>query len=637
MSTITTQTNAAGQLTADSDGRLPLDYSPLRDEPTWGGLPTIVWVKIAVITLLMAALYWANLSRLWLKTNPFTGQGNWEHAVVIPLIGIYYLYIWRDQLLGHVKPDPDADRWSLPGIWALIMGVPLLLALAAIPVAMTGLGNFSPGTLLASFADSGLSKLAPAVVGILAVCCAVGGFVYYKRQELLYPATQTWINSVWTGLGVWLLSMTVAWGLFFFFVVLVPGEHSGVLHGVGIGLTVIGLAGLAHVAYWGSSKLWRERYDAILARSSAWFGGYIMVWGILFSFWGIYPGQNDFFKDIGMVVALFGVVTLVAGWRVMKIAWFPIVFLFCAIPWPDQVYSWVALPLQNFAAKIGVFALTVTGVDADKFGTKIAFTDANGKPEMLNVAEACAGLKSLMTFISVGAAVAFLSTRMLWQKLVIVASAVPIAILCNASRVAGQGLLHRYVSPEWSQNFAHAFAGLVMLIPGFFLILLVCWVIDHLFVEEADEATLTRAARTTAAHGAKQPVAAAADVPAAPSAKPTAAVPAASATPAPAPVAAKPVAAKPAETAAPAARKVITIPKKSPATKMPSTAVAAASQSSPQTTPSPAASAPAAAAPVRKPAATKPVAQPTPAAVKSPGVSRATAATPTTPKPQDRS
>ncbi|QOV87656.1 exosortase/archaeosortase family protein [Humisphaera borealis] len=510
MSTFTTPTSGTGPASstgANSSGAasaaLPLGYSQSHGEPQWLGLPVSAWFKIGVISLLMLALYWANFARLWLKTNPFTGQGNWEHAIVIPLIGIYYLYVWRDQLLGHVRPEADANRWSLPGIWALLMGVPLMLALAAHPILLAGGGGgVSPAEVLGGFADGGVAKLIPVVAGLVVLSSAAAGLVYLKRQELKYPAMQAWLDNVWHGLGAWLTAMGLLWGVFFFVVVLVPASLGSVTKVVSFVIATIGLAGLAHIAYWGKSKLWRERYDAILSRSSGWFGGFVMIWGILFSFWGIWPGQNDFFKDIGMVVALFGVVTLLAGWRVMKVAWFPVVFLFCAIPWPDQVYSWVAMPLQNFAAKIGVFALTLTGVDADKFGTKILFAGKDGKPEMLNVAEACAGLKSLMTFISVGAAVAFLSTRMLWQKLLIVASAVPIAILCNAGRVAGQGLLHRYVSPEWSQNFAHAFAGLVMLIPGFFMILAICWVMDHLFIEEIEDDAVLRRARKSAASAA---------------------------------------------------------------------------------------------------------------------------------------
>jgi exosortase/archaeosortase family protein len=105
----------------------------------------------------------------------------------------------------------------------------------------------------------------------------------------------------------------------------------------------------------------------------------------------------------------------------------------------------------------------------------------------LNVAEACAGLRSLMTFISIAAAVAFLSSRPLWQKFVITLSAVPIAISCNVARVTGQGLLDHYVSQEMSDGFAHQFVGLAMLIPAFFLILVVGWLLDKMFVEEVDE------------------------------------------------------------------------------------------------------------------------------------------------------
>jgi hypothetical protein len=81
----------------------------------------------------------------------------------------------------------------------------------------------------------------------------------------------------------------------------------------------------------------------------------------------------------------------------------------------------------------------------------------------------------------------------MWQKVIITASAVPIAIFCNVMRVSGQGLLDSYVSHKWSEGFAHAFAGMVMLVPGFFLILLVGWVLDRLFIEEADDEAVAAA------------------------------------------------------------------------------------------------------------------------------------------------
>src|SRR5207249_12317181 len=152
-----------------------------------------------------------------------------------------------------------------------------------------------------------------------------------------------------------------------------------------------------------------------------------------------------------------------------------IVYLMCGIPWPPLVYSYIASPLQTLAAKVAVVVLKFTGVNAFRTGTKINMGGITEPLRTLNVAEACAGLRSLMTFSTVGVAVAFLSARPLWQKLIVVISAVPIAIFCNVMRVAGQGLLDHYVSRQLSESFAHQFVGLVMLVPAFFLILLVGW------------------------------------------------------------------------------------------------------------------------------------------------------------------
>jgi exosortase/archaeosortase family protein len=151
------------------------------------------------------------------------------------------------------------------------------------------------------------------------------------------------------------------------------------------------------------------------------------------------------------------------------------------------MYSRIAGPLQQLAANVAVRTLELTGVEASANGTKILIAGNGGAIRTLNVAEACAGLRSLMTFISVGAAVAFLSHRPLWEKILITVSAIPIAIFCNVMRVSGQGLLDHYVSQQLSENFAHQFVGMIMLIPAFLLILMIGWILDRIFVEEADQ------------------------------------------------------------------------------------------------------------------------------------------------------
>jgi exosortase len=409
------------------------------------GIPTDTWLRVGVIAALFAAVFWPNLRRLWFKDNPISGEDNWKHGLFVPIVGLYYLFVHREELS---KAGAESFVWGrfLRPSRAILAGVMIAVGLLAMLVAGQG------SSLIFSMINAGSYALT--ILGTL----------------------------------VLLLDWSLATTLF----------------------------------------------------------------GIGFYVYGIYPGQNDYLKDVGMLICLFGVVLLLTGPRVMKIAWFPIVFLICAIPWPGLVYSWIAEPLQQDAAKVAVHVLNVTGVDSFCNGTKIVMLDQKLQPiRVLNVAEACAGMRSLMTFISVAGAIAFLSSRPLWEKLVIVASSVPIAIFCNMTRISGQGLLDHYVSPQWSESFAHQFVGMMMLLPAFFMILAVGYLLDKIFIEEADDGRGGSSPKVVAAVSPRRPVdnTGAAAVPAQPL---TARVIPPTAAPA-APLVAKVVSASPAPVAAAAA------------------------------------------------------------------------------------
>ncbi|HEX4053348.1 MAG TPA: exosortase/archaeosortase family protein [Tepidisphaeraceae bacterium] len=385
-----------GVMVADAPAEAP---TALGDSPIMFGLKRSTWIQIGVITALFAALFWPNLRRLWDKTNPFYGEANWGHAICIPFIGLYYLYVNREKLLGKTWSLPATRRQISTRVMALLT-IALLL----------------PLVLVREEAGRQLIPVAAVVAVLLGTAMAL---------------------SSWRGAEPYIQQ----------------ADH----------------------------------------HSAGWFGGFVMVFGIAVFQYAIFPGQNDFLKDFGMVITLFGVVLALAGWSAMKIAWFPIAFLICGLPWPGLVYSKVAGPLQQLAANVAVYTLQITGVEASVGGTKISMIGGDGNWRTLNVAEACAGMRSLMTFISVAAAVAFLSSRPLWQKIIVVLFAIPIAIFCNVMRVSGQGLLDRYVSHSLSENFAHQFVGLIMLIPAFLLILLVGWVLDQIFVEQIDRRVVAMA------------------------------------------------------------------------------------------------------------------------------------------------
>ena len=398
--------------------------------PSVGTLSATAWLQGAVVAGLFAALYWPNLHRLWLKVNPVSGEPNWGHSVVVPVVGLYYLYVHRDALLATpVRP-------LLPTLGRAWQAV----------VAAFGLG----GAMAVYVGPVVARAVAPSLAGSART---VGLAVFAACVVALLPTRDKW--QLRSTLGVMLAGGLVIAGGY------AAGGGLGV-YAMSAGAAMVGLAGLAVLFDWGVGCL---------------------VGGLMLGAYGIWPGQNDYVWDCGMILTLFGVVLTLCGWGVMRFAWFPIAFLVCALPWPPLVYSKLALPLQYLAARVAVGVLQIVQVDASFVGTKIVMPTGR----TLNVAEACAGLRSLMTFITLGAAVAFLSDRPLWQKVFITVSAVPIAIFCNVMRVSGMGVLDFYVSEGFSQGFAHQFAGMVMLIPAFFLLLALAWVLDGLFIEEDDD------------------------------------------------------------------------------------------------------------------------------------------------------
>jgi exosortase len=217
----------------------------------------------------------------------------------------------------------------------------------------------------------------------------------------------------------------------------------------------------------------------------AFFGLFVIITGIALFVAGIGLGVSfaqfgPYLQDVGMLVTLLGCVLAIFGWGMVRTCAFPIAYLLCALPWPPYVHDLVTVPLQHLAATASVHLLQLTGMNVEQAGNTMHILSAAGVDRVLNVAEACAGMRSLLTFVAIGLAVAFLSARPLWQKLIISLSAVPVAIACNVFRIAGEALLDQHVSHAVSEGFAHSAVGLVLLVPGFGMFLLVGWALDRL-------------------------------------------------------------------------------------------------------------------------------------------------------------
>lgn len=230
--------------------------------------------------------------------------------------------------------------------------------------------------------------------------------------------------------------------------------------------------------------IYTRREDLLAARrkSSMW-GLAIMLFCLVGEILWRYPGQNYWLSQTCMIGVLFGLVLYLAGGSTIRVTWLPILFLVFAIPISPRVYTAISLPLQNVAAKGAVLIFRALQVQVTSSASAVELISRSGELRELTVAEACSGMKLLMAFLALGVAMAYLDYKPIWQRLILVAAAVPIAIFCNVIRVAITSWMYYIDKPELGQDFMHYFTGMLMLIPAFALLWVLSWVLRNIFVE----------------------------------------------------------------------------------------------------------------------------------------------------------
>jgi exosortase len=148
------------------------------------------------------------------------------------------------------------------------------------------------------------------------------------------------------------------------------------------------------------------------------------------------------------VPALAGVFLMAGGWGVFRWAWIPIALLIFMYPLPEGHQRYVTGPLQTFNTVVATFLLQTLGFDAIRDGNLIRL----GADHVMNVVDACAGLKMLTIFVWLAAVVIAVAGLQWWENLLIAISAIPIAILANTLRITTAGMLYS-VSPEMAEGF----------------------------------------------------------------------------------------------------------------------------------------------------------------------------------------
>ena len=204
--------------------------------------------------------------------------------------------------------------------------------------------------------------------------------------------------------------------------------------------------------------VWYRREDIPVcdAHPSLWGPAFVAagVAGYLVGTWIYF----DWLQVAAVLPVLYGICLTAGGRWQGRVAWPGILFLLFMIPLPWVVEVAMAQPLQSLAGLASTFVLQTLGFTAIQRGNLI---DLEG--HLLGVAEACSGLRMLVVFFAIATAMAMLSQRSWLHRFILVASALPIALICNIGRITLTGVLYVHAGPELAERVFHDFAGWLMM------------------------------------------------------------------------------------------------------------------------------------------------------------------------------
>lgn len=248
--------------------------------------------------------------------------------------------------------------------------------------------------------------------------------------------------------------------------------------------------------------LWheRERLATAQIQPHIWLG----VAGVVVSLvmlWAGVAGAELFVQRMSIVVMLASVAIYFWGFRLLRLLAVPLSLFVLSIPIPQIVFNKIAFPLQLFASRCAVSAMQLFDISVLRQGNVIELMPLGAhEPKRLAVVEACSGIRSLMTLVTLAVVYAYFTgprrgpksgdhgpqskpswfrNFAIWRALVLVIAAVPIAILTNALRVSGTGVLAHYYGTRVADGFFHTFSGWVIYVAAALLLFATGWALDR--------------------------------------------------------------------------------------------------------------------------------------------------------------
>ena len=192
-------------------------------------------------------------------------------------------------------------------------------------------------------------------------------------------------------------------------------------------------------------------------------------------------------ERLSVVLSIASMVLLLFGWELFRKVSTIMLFLILMLPWPNRVQAAIALPLQDWSTSSAVFCLETLGYEIVREGNVIHIGQAS-----VAVAEACNGLRMITAFFVISGLVVLLVNRSWWEKLVVFASSLPIALLCNTLRLAITAIAFTVLEGEYWEKVFHDFGGYAMMPLALAIVVGEFWFLTKLTTAPKEKVVLIR-------------------------------------------------------------------------------------------------------------------------------------------------
>lgn len=208
--------------------------------------------------------------------------------------------------------------------------------------------------------------------------------------------------------------------------------------------------------------LWQNRSElSAQPVDGSWIGLPLALFSLLMFLFGKF-GSVLTLAPLSMIFFIWSAVIFFLGFRFFRLCYFPLFFLLFMVPVPSQIYSALTNPLQFIVTKATVAIASMMGVLIYREGNVIHLTDTT-----FQVVQACSGLRSIMTMLTLGAILGYFALRSPLMRIILIAAGIPIAIAVNIFRVLTMVIAHNYFKANLTEGTPHTILGLLVFALGF--------------------------------------------------------------------------------------------------------------------------------------------------------------------------